>query len=169
MKMKAKPSAWRNRVFLKIWLASLVSGTAVAAHETAATWMMNLMSPSGLFISLMASLASLPFFSLHASSRSARRRFQRGHNTSARQFVARRMCRSLGVSGLGRHPEPDTTSRGRLCARPGLCGQCPGMGIACATTRHRRRITIGFNSGRRATEYIGYSRARFSRHSSCQT
>lgn len=62
MKMKAKPSAWRNRVFLKIWLASLVSGTAVAAHDTAATWMMNLMSPSGLFISLMASLASLPFF-----------------------------------------------------------------------------------------------------------
>ena len=60
--MKAKPSAWRNRVFLKIWLASLVSGTAVAAHDTAATWMMNLMSPSGLFISLMASLASLPFF-----------------------------------------------------------------------------------------------------------
>jgi MFS family permease len=60
--MKATPSAWRNGVFLKIWLASLVSGTAVAAHDTAATWMMNLMSPSGLFISLMASLASLPFF-----------------------------------------------------------------------------------------------------------
>src|ERR1700681_4062708 len=62
MKMNATPSAWRNRVFLKIWLASLISGTAVAAHDTAATWMMNLMSPSGLFISLMASLASLPFF-----------------------------------------------------------------------------------------------------------
>jgi MFS family permease len=56
------PSAFLNRAFLRIWLASLVSGTAVAAHETAATWMMNLMSPSGLFISLMASLASLPFF-----------------------------------------------------------------------------------------------------------
>jgi MFS family permease len=62
MKMNATPSAWRNRVFLKIWLASLISGTAVAAHDTAATCMMNLMSPSGLFISLMASLASLPFF-----------------------------------------------------------------------------------------------------------
>jgi MFS family permease len=60
--MNATPSAWRNRVFLKIWLASLVSGTAVAAHDTAATWMMSLMSPSGLFISLIASLASLPFF-----------------------------------------------------------------------------------------------------------
>jgi MFS family permease len=60
--MNSTPSAWRNRVFLRIWLASLVSGTTVAAHDTAATWMMNLMSPSGLFISLMASLASLPFF-----------------------------------------------------------------------------------------------------------
>jgi len=56
------PSAFLNSVFLRIWLASLVSGTAVAAHETAATWTMNLMSQSGLFISLMASLASLPFF-----------------------------------------------------------------------------------------------------------
>jgi MFS family permease len=57
-----RSSALLNRVFLRIWVASLVSGTAVAAHDTAATWMMNLMSPSGLFISLMASLAALPFF-----------------------------------------------------------------------------------------------------------
>jgi MFS family permease len=56
------PSALLNGTFRRIWLASLVSGTAVAAHETAATWTMNLMSPSGLLISLMASLASLPFF-----------------------------------------------------------------------------------------------------------
>src|SRR5260221_13486686 len=56
------PSSFLNCVFLRIWLASLVSGSAVAAHETAATWIMHLISPSGLFISLMASLASLPFF-----------------------------------------------------------------------------------------------------------
>jgi MFS family permease len=62
MKPNSTPSALQNGVFLRIWLASLVSGTAVAAHDTAATWMMNLMSPSGFFISLMASLASLPFF-----------------------------------------------------------------------------------------------------------
>jgi MFS family permease len=55
-------SAFLNRVFRRIWLAGLASSTAVAAHETAATWTMNLMSQSGLFISLMASLASLPFF-----------------------------------------------------------------------------------------------------------
>jgi predicted MFS family arabinose efflux permease len=35
MKLNATHSAWGNRVFLKIWLASLVSGTAVAAHDTA--------------------------------------------------------------------------------------------------------------------------------------
>src|SRR5260221_3182120 len=58
----AMPSAFLNSVFLRIWLASLVSGPAVAAHATEATWKMNLMSPLGLFISLMASLASLPFF-----------------------------------------------------------------------------------------------------------
>ena len=62
MKPNSTPSALQNGVFLRIWLASLVSGTAVAAHDTAATWMMNLMSPSGFFISLMASLASVPFF-----------------------------------------------------------------------------------------------------------
>src|SRR5215469_18470574 len=62
MKPNSTPNALQNGTFLRIWLASLVSGTAVAAHDTAATWMMNLMSPSGFFISLMASLASLPFF-----------------------------------------------------------------------------------------------------------
>jgi MFS family permease len=62
MKGGSAASALQNRVFLKIWLASLASGTAVAAHDTAATWMMHLISRSGLFISLMASLASLPFF-----------------------------------------------------------------------------------------------------------
>jgi len=67
------PSALLNRTFRRIWLASLVSGTAVAAHETAATWTMNLMSPSGLFISLMASLA-LPFI--------RKKRYNRMHKVS---------------------------------------------------------------------------------------
>ena len=58
----SRPSALPNRLFLKIWVINLISGTAVAAHDTAATWIMNLMSTSGIFISLMASLASLPFF-----------------------------------------------------------------------------------------------------------
>ena len=37
-----KTSSWtalRNPVFRKLWIASLISGTCVAAHETAATWL----------------------------------------------------------------------------------------------------------------------------------
>jgi Transmembrane secretion effector len=60
------PSALLNRTFRRIWLASLVSGTAVAAHETAATWTMNLMSPSGLFISLMAKSGVASVLPFHA-------------------------------------------------------------------------------------------------------
>src|SRR5260221_6435335 len=55
-------TALRNPVFRNIWLASLISGTCVAAQDTAATWSMNRMSTSPLFLSLTATVASLPFF-----------------------------------------------------------------------------------------------------------
>src|SRR6266403_2197680 len=61
----SKNSTWtalRNPVFRNIWLASLISGTCVAAQDTAATWSMNRMSTSPLFLSLMTTVASLPFF-----------------------------------------------------------------------------------------------------------
>jgi MFS family permease len=54
--------ALKNQAFRNIWLASVISGTAVTAHDTAATWMMNTMSPSSFLISFMTSIASLPFF-----------------------------------------------------------------------------------------------------------
>jgi MFS family permease len=55
-------TALRNPVFRNMWLASLVSGTCVAAQDTAATWTMNRVSDSPLFLSMMATVASLPFF-----------------------------------------------------------------------------------------------------------
>src|ERR1700674_4891377 len=61
----SKNSTWtalRNPVFRNIWLASLICGTCVAAQDTAATWSMNRGSTSPLFLSLMATVASLPFF-----------------------------------------------------------------------------------------------------------
>ena len=45
-----------------MWFASLISGTCVAAQDTAATWAMNRVSDSPLFLSLMSTVASLPFF-----------------------------------------------------------------------------------------------------------
>jgi MFS family permease len=60
-----KTSTWTalgNPVFKRLWVASVISGTWVAAHDTAATWMMNVLTPSHLLLSLMSTLASMPFF-----------------------------------------------------------------------------------------------------------
>jgi len=40
----------------------VISGTCVAAHDSAATWMMNAATGSPFLISLMSTVASLPFF-----------------------------------------------------------------------------------------------------------
>ena len=54
--------ALRNPAFRKLWMATVVSGTCVAAHDGAATWMMNIFTESPFLISLMSTVASLPFF-----------------------------------------------------------------------------------------------------------
>ena len=55
-------AALRNPAFRKLWIAAVVSGTCVAAHDSAATWMMNIFTGSPLLLSLMSTVASLPFF-----------------------------------------------------------------------------------------------------------
>src|SRR5215470_8326099 len=55
-------TALRNPVFRKLWIATVISGTCVAAHDSAATWMMNSFTGSPFMISLMSTVASLPFF-----------------------------------------------------------------------------------------------------------
>src|SRR3981081_1066757 len=55
-------TALRNSVYRKLWFASVLSGTCVAAHDCAATWVMFKLTPSPLFLSLMSTVASLPFF-----------------------------------------------------------------------------------------------------------
>jgi MFS family permease len=55
-------AALRNPAFRKLWIAAVISGTFVAAHDSAATWMMNIFTGSPLLLSLMSTVASLPFF-----------------------------------------------------------------------------------------------------------
>jgi len=50
-----------NPVFRKLWIAAVVSGTCVAAHDTAATWLINTLTPSPFLLSLLSTVASLPF------------------------------------------------------------------------------------------------------------
>src|SRR5262245_17453005 len=52
----------RNPVFRRLWIASMVSGVCVSAHDTAATWAMNTLTPSMFLISVMSTVAALPFF-----------------------------------------------------------------------------------------------------------
>ncbi len=62
MKSTSTWLALRNPVFRHLWIANLVSGTCVAAHDAAATWAMNSLSMTPLSLSLMSTVASLPFF-----------------------------------------------------------------------------------------------------------
>jgi MFS family permease len=55
-------AALRNPLYRKLWFAILLSGTCVAAHDTAATWTMNMVGSSTFLLSLMSTVASLPFF-----------------------------------------------------------------------------------------------------------
>jgi len=54
--------ALRNPVYRNLWFASLLSGTCVSAQETAATWVMNSLGASTIFLSLISTVSSLPFF-----------------------------------------------------------------------------------------------------------
>jgi MFS family permease len=57
-------TALRNPTFRNLWLASVVSGCCVSAHDMAATWVMNTLTSSPLLLSLLSTSASLPFFLL---------------------------------------------------------------------------------------------------------
>src|SRR6266436_8921575 len=60
-----KSSTWtalRNPAFRKLWIATVISGTCVAAHDSAAIWTMNIFAESPFLISLLSTVASLPFF-----------------------------------------------------------------------------------------------------------
>ncbi len=58
-----KTSTWialRNPVFKRLWLAMVVSGSCIGAHNTAAYWALNSLGASTQNISLMATVSALP-------------------------------------------------------------------------------------------------------------
>jgi MFS family permease len=60
--MNTSWTALSNPTFRRLWIASVISGTCMAAHDNAATSMMNTLADSPFLISLMSTIASLPFF-----------------------------------------------------------------------------------------------------------
>ena len=60
-----RESIWfslRNKKFRTLWLVTLISGSAVAAYNTAAVWLMNSLASSSFFLSLIPVVTSLAFF-----------------------------------------------------------------------------------------------------------
>ena len=63
-KTAEKTSTWlalRNPVFRKLWLAMVVSGSCIGAHNTAAFWALDSLGASTVLISLMATVSALPY------------------------------------------------------------------------------------------------------------
>jgi MFS family permease len=55
-------SSLRNPTYRRLWLALVVSGCCVSAHEMAATWAMNSLGAPTLWLSMMSTAGTLPFF-----------------------------------------------------------------------------------------------------------
>ena len=59
-----KTSTWlalRNPVFRRLWLAMVLSGSCIGAHNTAIYWALNSLGASTVIISLMATVSALPY------------------------------------------------------------------------------------------------------------
>ena len=52
--------ALRNPVFSKLWLAMVISGSCIAAQNTAIYWALNALGATTVLISLMATVSALP-------------------------------------------------------------------------------------------------------------
>jgi MFS family permease len=52
----------RNKKFRTLWLVTLISGSAVAAYNTAAVWLMDSLESSSFLLSLIPVVTSLAFF-----------------------------------------------------------------------------------------------------------
>jgi len=62
-KTSEKTSTWlalRNPIFRRLWLAMVISGSCIAAHNTAIYWTLNSLGASTVLISLMATVSALP-------------------------------------------------------------------------------------------------------------
>jgi len=63
-KTAEKTSTWlalRNPVFRKLWLAMVISGSCIGAHNTAIYWALSKLGASTVIISLMATVSALPY------------------------------------------------------------------------------------------------------------
>src|SRR5215471_4047803 len=63
-KTSEKTSTWlalRNAIFRRLWLAMVVSGSCIGAHNTAVYWALHALGAKTVLICLLASGSALPY------------------------------------------------------------------------------------------------------------
>jgi MFS family permease len=63
-KTSEKTSTWfalRNAIFRRLWLAMVISGSCIGAHNTAVYWALHSLGAKTVLISLMATVSALPY------------------------------------------------------------------------------------------------------------
>ena len=109
----------------------MISGTFVAAHNEAATWMMNLLTGSPVLISLMATVASLPFFLFTLPAGILADKVNRQKFVSAINVWLAAMAAGLAVLGLLHLLNPYLILAGVFLLGVGFAFQRAGLDIDC--------------------------------------
>ena len=114
-------TALRHPAFRRMWIANLISGSAIAAHGTAAFWVLSSLgkSDSTLILSLMATLSSLPFSLFTLPAGAVADLVDRRKILCAVKSVASRRRDRSGCSGS----RPSTESLRYSCQRVPLRGR----------------------------------------------
>ena len=151
--------ALRNPVFFKLWLASVVSGCCVSAHDMAATWVMNTMTPSPFFLSLLSTAASLPFFLFTfpagalADMLNRKKLLLRHACLAGRGSCRTCLTRIAQTAESFRHPDCSIPPGNRVCL------QCAGLDIRDSGRGEQGGTAFGRHTRRCADEYFRGDRA----------
>jgi MFS family permease len=136
-----KSSTWtalQNRAFRRLWIATVISGTCEAAHYSAATWMMNVLTGSPFLISLMATVASLPYFLFTLPAGVLADKVNRQKFVCGINLWLAAMAAGLAVFGWLHLLNPYTILASVFLIGVGFAFNAPGLDVDCASSRLRR-------------------------------
>ena len=141
----------RNPVFRRLWMASVVSGVCVAAHDTAATWMMNTLTSSIFLMSVMSTVASLPFFLFTLPAGSLADMVDRKKLLCTMNLWLAICAGMLALLGAMDLLNPYLILTCVFLIGVGFCIQCAGLEFGCSGSCGQGRTGIRSHVGRIAT------------------
>src|SRR6516165_12519759 len=119
--------ALRNERFRTLWLVTLISGSAVAAYNTAAVWLMNSLVSSSFFLSLIPVVTSLAFFLFTLPAGIIADVMSRSKAITLINFGLAVLCLCLGVTVSLGWINPVILLFGVLCLGIGFAFNGPAM------------------------------------------